>query len=129
MSDDATMLTRADVTAHRGLLLLEFGAAWCGYCNALAPVIREVQAAFPKVEHWKVEDGPGQPLGRSFRVTLWPTLVFLRDGQVVRQMSRPGRNEVLEGFRAVTSAAADGAAGRSSSDQAAPTASERGARS
>ena len=35
------------------------------------------------------EDGPGQPLGRSYRVKLWPTLVFLRDGQEVARLVRP----------------------------------------
>ena len=102
MSDELPEKTREDVAAHRGPLLVEFGAAWCGYCRALAPVVQEVRAAFPQVDHWKIEDGPGLPLGRSFRVRLWPTLVFLRDGEVVRQMSRPDRHEVLEGFRAVT---------------------------
>lgn len=54
----------------------------------------------------KVEDGPGLPLGRSFGVRLWPNLVFLRDGQVVRQLARPSGTELAEAFRAVTEAAA-----------------------
>jgi thioredoxin 1 len=37
-----------------------------------------------------VEDGSGRPLGRSFRVKLWPTLVFLRDGQDLARLVRPG---------------------------------------
>ncbi|MBS0495898.1 MAG: thioredoxin family protein, partial [Proteobacteria bacterium] len=41
------------------------------------------------VQHLKVEDGPGRPLGRSYRVKLWPTLVFLRDGQEVSRLVRP----------------------------------------
>ena len=44
------------------------------------------------VTHLKIEDGRGRPLGRSFGVKLWPTLVLLRDGQerarVVRPLSR-----------------------------------------
>jgi len=55
----------------------------------------------PQVRHIKVEDGPGKPLGRSFRVKLWPTLVFLRDGQVVRQAVRPDTAEVAEAFEEV----------------------------
>jgi thioredoxin-like negative regulator of GroEL len=36
-----------------------------------------------------VEDGKGQPLGRSFRVKLWPTLIFLQDGREVARLVRP----------------------------------------
>jgi thioredoxin 1 len=55
------------------------------------------------VRHIKVEDGKGKPLGRSFRVKLWPTLVFLRDGQVLGQVSRPESNQVREGLAAIAS--------------------------
>jgi thioredoxin 1 len=41
------------------------------------------------VRHLKIDDGPGRPLGRSFRVKLWPTLVFLKDGQEVERLVRP----------------------------------------
>jgi thioredoxin 1 len=53
------------------------------------------------VQHIIVEDGPGKPLGRSFRVKLWPTLVFLRDGSVVKQVSRPDVKQVEEGLKAI----------------------------
>jgi len=57
------------------------------------------------VAHVKVEDGPGRPLGRSFRVKLWPSLVFLRDGKVVRQVARPSHAELDEAFRALDESA------------------------
>ena len=88
-SDDTTEMTRAEVTAFEGPLVLEFGAAWCGYCRTLAPAVAELVRQFPQVTHVKIEDGPGKPLGRSFQVKLWPTLVFLRDGQVQKIAVRP----------------------------------------
>ena len=39
----------------------------------------------------RVEDGPGRRLGRQFGVKLWPTLVFLRDGQEVCRLVRPNQ--------------------------------------
>ena len=39
--------------------------------------------------HWKVEDGKGKPLGRSFQVKLWPTVILLRDGTEVARVVRP----------------------------------------
>jgi thioredoxin 1 len=51
------------------------------------------------VHHTKVEDGSGRPLGRSFRVKLWPTLIFLRDGQEVLRLVRPTRiSDIEEAF-------------------------------
>ncbi|MBS0412864.1 MAG: thioredoxin family protein [Proteobacteria bacterium] len=89
--------TRADVDATRGPLVLEFGANWCGWCQGAQP---HIAAAFAQagaaVPHVKVEDGPGRPLGRSFRVKLWPTLVFLRDGQEVARVVRPQASAEVE---------------------------------
>ncbi|HEY5312716.1 MAG TPA: hypothetical protein VIK18_09350, partial [Pirellulales bacterium] len=56
---------------------------------------------FPQVRHIKVADGRGQPLGRSFRVKLWPTLVFLRDGHALLQVSRPTTDQVQAGLEAI----------------------------
>ena len=90
--------TREEVDAWPGLVLLEFGATWCGYCRAAAPGIAEALREHREVRHVQVEDGPGKPLGRSFRVKLWPTLVFLREGTPVAQLVRPENAEVREGF-------------------------------
>jgi len=43
----------------------------------------------------KVEDGRGRPLGRSFGIKLWPTLVFLRDGQERARVVRPDRTDEI----------------------------------
>jgi thioredoxin 1 len=81
--------TREEIDASQGPMLLEFGTAWCGYCRAGAPVISEALAEFPSVQHIKVEDGPGRPLGRSFRVKLWPTAIFLKNGVEITRAVRP----------------------------------------
>lgn len=81
--------TRHEIDATSGPVLLEFGVPWCGHCQLAAPAIAEALAEFPNVEHIKVEDGPGRPLGRSFRVKLWPTLVLLNDGVEIARIVRP----------------------------------------
>ena len=96
-------LTRADVDASRGPLVLEFGTNWCGWCSGAQP---HVHAAFEQagadVPHVKVEDGPGRRLGRSFGVKLWPTLVFLRDGVEVEKLVRPqGADDIVAALQRI----------------------------
>lgn len=81
--------TRAEVEALPGLTLLEFGTDWCGHCRAAQAPVAEALAQRPAWQHLKVEDGAGRPLGRSYRVKLWPTLVLLRDGQELARVVRP----------------------------------------
>jgi thioredoxin 1 len=80
---------RSGIDALSGVVALDFGTNWCGYCNAAAPAIDSALAQHPAVRHLKVEDGPGRVLGRSFRVKLWPTVVVLKDGQEVARVVRP----------------------------------------
>lgn len=81
---------RSAIDAKPGLVALEFGTDWCGYCRAGSPHIAAALAAFPAIEHIKVEDGSGRPLGRSLRVKLWPTMVLLKDGIELARVVRPG---------------------------------------
>ena len=81
--------SRAEIDAMLGAVLLEFGTDWCGHCRAARPAVASALASHPGVRHVRVEDGPGRALGRSFGVTLWPTLVFLRDGQERDRVVRP----------------------------------------
>jgi thioredoxin 1 len=80
---------RADIDALQGPTMLEFGTSWCGYCRAAQAPIAAALAQHPAVRHVRIEDGSGRPLGRSFGVKLWPTLIFLQDGKEVARLVRP----------------------------------------
>ena len=80
---------RAEIDALEGPVLIEFGSPGCGYCRAAQPLIQAALAGHPHLRHIKIADSGGRPLGRSFRVKLWPTLVFLKDGKETARVVRP----------------------------------------
>lgn len=89
--------SRAELDALPGPTLVEFGAPWCGYCQAAQRDIAAALAQAPGLRHLKVEDGRGRPLGRSFAVKLWPTLVLVEGGEEIGRRVRPhDRREIEE---------------------------------
>ena len=80
---------RAEIDALPGPTVLEFGNDWCGYCRRAQPFIAEAFADQPNLRHMKIADASTKRLGRFFRVKLWPTLVFLRDGKEMAKLVRP----------------------------------------
>ena len=81
--------TRDEVNALPGATVLEFGNAWCGICRSAQPLIADAFEGHEGVRHLKIADASGRRLGRSFTVKLWPTLVFMRDGEEVARLVRP----------------------------------------
>ena len=88
-SYETTEPTRAEIDAFEGPLLIEFGNAWCGHCRAAQPLVAAAMQSHAAVRHIKIADGPGLPLGRSFGVKLWPTLIFLVGGKESSRLVRP----------------------------------------
>lgn len=87
---------REELDAMSGASVIEFGTGWCGHCQRAQPLIEQAFADHPDLRHLKIEDGPGRRLGRSFRVKLWPTLVFLRDGEEVARLVRPTEQAAIK---------------------------------
>jgi thioredoxin 1 len=89
---------RHALDATPGALLLQFGVDWCGHCQAAEPAIVQALQACPELAHLCIEDGAGRPLGRSFKVKLWPTLVLLQDGQEIARLVRPTKLQEVQDF-------------------------------
>ena len=92
---DTAQLDRAAVDAMPGIVALDFGTNWCGYCQAAEPLIEQAIQRFGEARHIKVEDGPGRALGRSFRIKLWPSVVVLKDGQEMARVVRPASADAV----------------------------------
>ncbi len=81
--------TGAQIDTLDGPTLVEFGSPWCGYCRAVQPLLAAALVDHPRIRHIKIADGIGHPLGRSFGVKRWPTLVFLTQGKETMRLIRP----------------------------------------
>ena len=81
--------SRAEIDQLSGPSMLEFGSPTCGYCRAVQPLLASALDERPRVRHIKIADASGRRLGRSYKVKLWPTLIFLRDGREIARLVRP----------------------------------------
>lgn len=100
--------TLEEIRSMRGWTLLEFGATWCGHCQAARPLIKDLLSTHGWQHLW-VEDGKGRPLGRAFSVKLWPTLVLLHDGVELARVVRPRHLDDTDPLRVAAQGVADDA--------------------
>jgi len=74
-------------TIKEGVSLVDFWAPWCGPCRMLAPVIDELAEDFDgKAKICKVNSDEEQDLAVKFGVRSIPTILFMKDGEVVDTM-------------------------------------------
>ena len=67
-------------TVSKGIVLLDYWAAWCGPCQAFAPVFEEASERHPDVVFGKIDTEAEQGLAEAFQIRSIPTLMVFRDG-------------------------------------------------
>ncbi|ODN75241.1 thioredoxin [Cryptococcus amylolentus CBS 6039] len=68
------------------LLVVDFHAAWCGPCHAIAPVLEQLSGVYQHVKFVKIDVDQQRDLASRFRITAMPTFKFLKAGREVEQL-------------------------------------------
>ena len=78
-------------------VLLDFGAPWCAPCRMVVPVIEEIAGERPDIKVGKINVDEQPELASKFSIMSIPTLVVMKNGQIVQQVSgaRP-KKAILE---------------------------------
>ena len=77
-------------------VLLDFWASWCGPCRMVSPIIDAIAEEETSILVGKVNVDEEGELAEAFRIMSIPTLVVIKNGEVVNQASgaRP-KNQIL----------------------------------
>lgn len=66
-------------------VLVDFWASWCGPCRMVAPVLEEIANERSDVKVCKINVDEEPELASRYKVMSIPTLLVLKEGQVVNQ--------------------------------------------
>ena len=69
------------------LVLLDFWASWCGPCRMVSPLVDEIAQENPQFLVGKVNVDEEPELAQKFGIMSIPTLVVMKGGKIVRQVT------------------------------------------
>lgn len=77
-----------EVLEHRGLVLVDFWAEWCGPCHMFGPIIEKVndEVKSKDIKIGKINIDENQKIPSTYSIMSIPTLIFFKNGQMIDQM-------------------------------------------
>ena len=91
-----------EVETQEGVVLVDFWAPWCGPCRMQAPILEQLDGEVDEDElriyKMNVDENPNT--ARQFGIMSIPTLLFKKDGQVVKQVAGVHMKEQIKAILA-----------------------------
>ena len=85
------------VRSNEGISLIDFYADWCGPCRMVMPIVEEIASEREDLLVGKVNVDENPELAREFGVFSIPTLVVMRDGEVIaRSTGAKSKEKIIE---------------------------------
>lgn len=81
---------------NEGLTVIDFWAEWCGPCRMISPIIEELSTEYEgKALIGKVNVDHNQQISMKYGVRSIPTILFLKNGEVVDKQVGATSKQVL----------------------------------
>ncbi|MDO4691019.1 MAG: thioredoxin [Fusobacterium sp.] len=74
---------KSEVLEAKGLVVVDFGANWCGPCKSLLPILNEVVNEDPNKKIVKVDIDEEEELAKEYKIMSVPTLFVFKNGEVI----------------------------------------------
>lgn len=76
----------SEVINSEKLVIVDFFAEWCGPCQMLAPILKNLEQKYTdSIEVYKVDVDESQAVAMRYGITAMPTLLFFKDNQEIER--------------------------------------------
>jgi len=77
----------SEVLQAKGLVMVDFWAAWCGPCRMVSPIVDELSREYAgRVKVLKLNTDENPEIAGRYQIMGIPTLMFFKDGKVVDKL-------------------------------------------
>ena len=88
----------AEVLRHKGTVLVDFWATWCGPCKMIAPFVEAIAQEREDVKVGKIDVDTQPELAIRYKIMSIPTLLVFKDGQLAEKAIGLRSKEQIEGM-------------------------------
>lgn len=78
-----------------GICAVKFGAAWCGPCQMMEPLLQKMKNEFSGINYISVDIDDKPQLAKTYRIRSLPTVILLKEGQEVTRLVGAVKTEPL----------------------------------